>query len=342
MGFVKCQKCGTDVSDKADFCPVCGRPVEFIINPEKEQQVLEEKRKKAEEERLAAEAQRKKAEEKRIAAEKERKRLALERMKKLRKWLFIIAAVIFVCLVIGGIWYYFRMKAQEELDKWRTIEQSHSISQIQNYISEKPDDKYLSQAQNRLEFVKEEIDIWSRIAKNDTILLLDFMDKYASGPYYDSAALALADVRQEIFNKYHSYAILEGLMRDIEKDMENNIGNTISKYGSQLFKDAYAKCCEDANRLGGSYYCSLLSPHIDSETSVKYIGKSVDDIQDNTCQLTYVELLHNHIEDIDYQRGEMYIMLILEGGRWQINDVKNSDNNYSFMENPSRYISYLP
>jgi hypothetical protein len=59
MGIVKCQKCGTEVSDKADFCPVCGRSVEFILNPEKEQQAVEEQRKKAEEERLAAEREKK-------------------------------------------------------------------------------------------------------------------------------------------------------------------------------------------------------------------------------------------------------------------------------------------
>jgi hypothetical protein len=122
-------------------------------------------------------------------------------------------------------------------------------------------------------------------------------------------------IRQEIYNKYHSYAILEGLMKDIEKGIETNIGDMINKYGSRLFKDAYTKCCKDAERLG-SYYCSLFNPHIDSETTAKYIVKSVDDIQDKTCQLSFVEMLHDWIDETDYQGGEMYLKLILEDGNW--------------------------
>jgi len=83
-------------------------------------------------------------------------------MKKLRKWLIIVAATILVCLVIGGIWYYLHIKAQEELGKWKSIEQSHSISQIQNYIIDNPDSDYLDQAKRRLEYVKEDVETWNQ------------------------------------------------------------------------------------------------------------------------------------------------------------------------------------
>ena len=103
MGLIICTKCGAQVSDMADFCSVCGKPVDFILNPQKEKAFLaevarkNEEKKKLEEERL-------RAEEKRKASEKEM--LTLEQAKKKRTIKIAVIVALLVCLGAFGIWYF--------------------------------------------------------------------------------------------------------------------------------------------------------------------------------------------------------------------------------------------
>ena len=253
--------------------------------------------------------------------------------------LIIALACIAIALLLGiaGYLYYSNARTQKEINEWNAIERSHDMNQINNFINEFPNGKYLNQAKARLAFVQDEIATWNDISsKDDVVALQQFLEKYTEGQYHDLAAEKLKVLQDKIYSELHSTATLQSLMNDMA-NCYNSRGrdSMVAIYGSQRFKDTYAKYGHDTMEDG----CYLLQvDYSDGEMSIK--GNSVTNITDNSCELNFVTYYNG--PEIVEKYGTAKFSLILDNNKWVIDDIKEDGYKASFMNDPKSYRHYNP
>ena len=128
---------------------------------------------------------------------------------------------------------------------------------------------------------------------------------------------------------------IESTYNKIAKDWEDGAKVIISRYGTARLKSTYAKYGSSS----GIEACYLLKvDYTDGYMTIK--GKSVNRINDNSCQMNY-KTYYNGPENVeDY--GTATFSLVRENGTWLIDDIEEDGYNASFMEDPKAYRHYAP
>ena len=107
----------------------------------------------------------------------------------------VAAIVILALLAAGGYLYNKHAQAQEELALWQRIEQSATMTDIDQYLADFPEGEHAAQVQELKTKVQEIADQWALIENsNDALTLQEFIDKYPEGVYHDKAAETLDKV----------------------------------------------------------------------------------------------------------------------------------------------------
>ena len=264
--------------------------------------------------------------------------------KKLKMGLIAFLATL---LVIGaGYLGYSAYRDKQERDQWASLENSHDLVALQNFVNEYPDGKFATEAQSRLAMVTDEAQQWNSIsATADSTLLIDFMSRYPEGTYHNLAAQALVDLRASVYAQLHDPAYLESLMSKMASTHKSSYTKgLISKYGSERFRSTYnkyAKGYKKRNEYGyEEYYGLYLLEVIYSDGYMTLKGNSVSDLTDNTATLHFTTY-YNGPEGVE-RYGTATFNLVIEGNQWAIDDIKMSDYKSSFMDNPQSYMGFLP
>lgn len=252
----------------------------------------------------------------------------------------IIALVAVACAaligIIGYLWHA-NQRAQQEANQWAMVEKSHDADQIQSFINEFPDGKFITQAQDRLALVKQEIADWNRVNGHEDIQLLQqFMDKYPDGPYHDKADSTIKVLQLNIYNRLHSEATLKAIMNEIENCYNHRGRNEmIATYGSQRLKDTFARY---GNPPGYEMCYLLMVDYSDGDMSI--LGRSVTGIADNSCQMNFKTLYNG--PDITEDYGTATFSMVLEDNQWLIDDIEEDGYDASYRQDPKAYIHIAP
>lgn len=128
---------------------------------------------------------------------------------------------------------------------------------------------------------------------------------------------------------------IESTYNKIARDWEDGAKAIISRYGTAKLKNTYAKYGSSS----GIEACYLLKvDYTDGYMTIK--GKSVNRINDNSCQMNY-KTYYNGPEDVeDY--GTATLTMVRENGTWLIDDIEEDGYNVSFMKDPKAYRHYAP
>lgn len=107
----------------------------------------------------------------------------------------VAAIAMLAILAAGGYLYYSHVQAQEELALWQQIEQSASMTDIDQYLADFPQGAHVAQVQELKTKVQEIADQWAKVENsNDAFTLQQFIEKYPEGTYHDMAVGALDKV----------------------------------------------------------------------------------------------------------------------------------------------------
>lgn len=129
---------------------------------------------------------------------------------------------------------------------------------------------------------------------------------------------------------------IESTYNIIAKDWEDGAKVIISRYGTARLKSTYAKFGSSS----GIEACYLLKvDYTDGYMTIK--GKSVNRINDNSCQLIY-KTYYNGPEDVVEDYGTATLTMVRENGTWLIDDIEEDGYNTSFMKDPKAYRHYAP
>ncbi|MBQ3959177.1 MAG: hypothetical protein II677_01670 [Muribaculaceae bacterium] len=252
---------------------------------------------------------------------------------------------IVILLACAVFWAYSDNKEKEEAEMWNEIEYSHDLSEIRRFLEEFPDGMHADMARDRLDYVLEEGARWNDVKdRGDTTLLQEFMSQYSDGPYYDKAVIALEDLRAQHYNKLHDYAMLQGLMSEMaNKFNSNGCEYLINNYATHRLRSKYRSYSNIDEVWNGEYYdyyalYLLEVGYSDGTTALE--GNSVTDISGSSCKMHFTMYYDGPNGRERY--GSATFTMVLEGEKWHIDDIRDSDHSSSFMNNPDEYRGYIP
>ena len=252
---------------------------------------------------------------------------------------------IVILLACAVFWAYSDNKEKEEAEMWNEIEYSHDLSEIRRFLEEFPDGMHADMARDRLDYVLEEGARWNDVKdRGDTTLLQEFMSQYSDGPYYDKAVIALEDLRAQHYNKLHDYAMLQGLMSEMaNKFNSNGCEYLINNYATHRLRSkyrSYSNIDEVWNGEHYDYYTLYLLEVGYSDGTTALMGNSVTDISGSSCKMHFTMYYDGPYGRERY--GSATFTMVLEGEKWHIDDIRDSDHSSSFMNNPDEYRGYIP